>query len=439
MKRRVVVTGVGLVTCLGPTAEETWRRLIAGESGIKAPTPQLQKAVAEGRLSLFEESAHHPALPHGGQFPTIHGIGDVVLPEALFQGSLPIGPRRKPAKYLDGHRPGRLLAVAAHEALAASGFLSAVPADPEPATRFLDRVGLSIGCEPAMINRDDREWVLKASPSLAPSVVAIFYGALGPFRIISTACAAGNQAVGEGFHDIRHGLADAMIVGGTDSPLHVRILTGYSYLHAICVREDEPQKLSRPFDKGHAGFVIAEGAGGLTLEELELAKSHNAPIVAEVLGSATGHDARKIADPDPAGRGYARCLAAALVNAGIKPEDVDVVFVHGTSTEKNDAAEAAAIRLVFGEHAKQLIVVPTKGSLGHAMLAAGAIQNALAALSLQNQELPPALNLESPANGCDLNFVTKKSQKRDFRIVVSVSAGFNGELAVLVLKRFDGE
>jgi 3-oxoacyl-[acyl-carrier-protein] synthase II len=411
LDRRVVITGLGLVTCLGIGVEETWAALCAGKSGI-------------AEITRFDTS---------GFDTRIAGEVKDFRPEDF----LP----RKEAKRMQLFIS---YAVAAGRmALEDSGLV--IDASNE------NRVGVLTGCGLGgldMIERNnrilDQRGPRRVSPFLVPmmignmaaGIVSIHLGAKGPNVSVATACAAGTHAVGDAFKIIKRGAADAMVTGGVESVITPTCVAGFSAMRALSTRNDAPEKASRPFDRDRDGFVVGEGSGILILETLEGALERGARIYAEVIGYGMSGDAFHMSAPSPDGDGAARCMAAALEDAGISYDDVDYINAHGTSTELNDALETAAIKRVFKEKALLIPVSSTKSMTGHLLGGAGGIETVFTALTIHNSVIPPTINLDNPAEGCDLDYVPHTARKADVTVALSNSFGFGGTNASLILKKY---
>ncbi|MGH2485183.1 MAG: beta-ketoacyl-ACP synthase II, partial [Ktedonobacterales bacterium] len=272
---------------------------------------------------------------------------------------------------------------------------------------------------------------------MAAGNVSMMLGARGPNFATVSACATGANAIGESFEIIRRGDARAMIAGGCEAGSTPMTLAAFTSMHALSRHNDEPQRASRPFDAERDGFVIGEGAGIVVLEDLELARERGAHVYAEILGYASTSDAHHITEPAPGGAGLARALRRALMKANIKPEEVDYINAHGTSTVYNDRDETAAIKSVFGAHAYKLAISSTKSMTGHLMGAAGGVEIAVTALALRDGILPPTINYEHPDPDCDLDYVPNKARRADIKIALSNSMGFGGHNAVVVLGKAD--
>jgi 3-oxoacyl-[acyl-carrier-protein] synthase II len=283
----------------------------------------------------------------------------------------------------------------------------------------------------------------RVSPFLVPMMIAdmaagqiaMFTGAKGPNFCPVTACASASHAIGEAYETIKRGDADVIIAGGAEAPITPLSIAAFSAARALSRRNDEPKRASRPFDIERDGFVIAEGAGIVILEELKFAQRRGARIYAEIVGYGATADAYHITQPDPEARQVARCMVLALEEADIKPEDVDYINAHGTSTPYNDEFETLAIKRVFGEHAYKLVVSSTKSMTGHALGAAGGLEFIVCVLAIKTNLVPPTINLEKPDPLCDLNYVPNKSIKRVVNVALSNSLGFGGHNAALLVRR----
>jgi 3-oxoacyl-[acyl-carrier-protein] synthase II len=411
MKRRVVVTGLGVITPLGTGLQKTWEAICKGASGID-------------RITTFDVS----------DYPT-QMAGEVkdFNPEDFIE--------RKEIKKMD---------IFIQYALGA-GTMAVEHAGLKITGENADRVGVIIGAGIGGINTIERYHSVlleggqrRVSPffvpmlitNLAAGQISMRFGARGPNSCVTTACAAGTHAIGDAFKIIQRGDADAMIAGGSESAITPLTVAGFANMKALSSRNEAPQKASRPFDMERDGFVIAEGAGIIILEELELALRRGAKIYAEVIGYGMTGDAYHMTAPDPEGRGVVNCLRMALRDAGIPPGAVDYINAHGTSTPYNDKHETKAIKRVFGEHARTLAVSSTKSMTGHLLGAAGGIEAAFCALALSEGIIPPTINYEHPDPECDLDYVPNHARPADLNIAVSNSFGFGGTNACIVLKRY---
>jgi 3-oxoacyl-[acyl-carrier-protein] synthase II len=412
VKRRVVITGVGLVTALG-NADETWQALLRGDSGV-------------GPITRFDASS----------FPTRIAAEVKNFDPSAFMD-------RKEIKKMD---------TFIHYAIAASDFAmkdaGLAPFDRETGARVGVIVGSGIGGF-ATVEREHNELVRqgprRVSPFFIPSIivnlaagqVSIRYNALGPNSAPCTACAAGTHAVGDSFRIIQYGQADMMIAGGSEAAITPLGVSGFDALKALSTRNDDPARASRPFDKMRDGFVLGEGSGILILEELEHARARGAKIYAELTGYGMSADAHHITAPSVDGDGAIRAMRAALQDAGITPEQVDYVNAHGTSTPPNDRAETTAMHAVFGEHARRLAISSTKSMTGHLLGAAGALEAVVTALSIRDQIVHPTINQEVPDPECDLDYVPNRARRMQVRHALSNSFGFGGTNACLLLKMYE--
>jgi 3-oxoacyl-[acyl-carrier-protein] synthase II len=413
-RRRVVITGVGLLTPLGCNVEENWQRLCAGESGI-------------GVIEKFDASSLPVRI--AGE---VRGFDPSVVME------------RRELKKLDLF--SQYAVVCAHQALTDAGW-SAPLADPE---RTAVIIGVGMGGIASMeegvrdfyqggMKRVSAFFIPRLIANMAPAHIALRFGLRGENFAIASACASGGHAVGEAFRRIRAGFQDAAVAGGVEAPITPLGVAGFASMKALSTRNDEPERASRPFDRQRDGFVIAEGAGMLVLETLEAARARGARIYAEVIGYGANDDAHHMTSPAPDGRGAAECMRRALEDAGIEPTSVGYINAHGTSTPLNDATETLAIKRVFGDHAYRLAVSSTKSMTGHALGAAGAVEAVYTALTLQRQILPPTINYEEPDPECDLDYVPNRSRPAQVEVALSNAFGFGGTNSTLVFRRFDPE
>jgi 3-oxoacyl-[acyl-carrier-protein] synthase II len=409
--RRVVITGVGLVTPLGTGVDKNWQALMEGRSGI-------------GPITRFDVS----------DFPTrIAGEVKDFHPEEFIE--------KKEIKKMDLFIQ---YAVAAAK-MAMDESQLPITADNE------DMVGVIVGVGIAGLSSIEEYHKLflesrlkKVSPffipkliaNLAPGQISIRYGAKGINYTPTSACSSGAHAIGEAFRLIRLGEQDAMIAGGAEAALTSMGLGGFIAMKAVSSRNDAPEKASRPFDRNRDGFVMSEGAGVLVLEELEQARSRGAKIYAEVIGYGANSDAYHITAPSPEGEGAVRCIRLALRSGGIDPLEVDYINAHGTSTPYNDATETQAIKRVFGEQAARLAVSSTKSMTGHLLGAAGGVEAVYSALALHHQCLPPTINYEEPDPECDLDYVPNASRRAPIRVALSNSFGFGGTNVCLAFRRW---
>jgi len=411
-KRRVVVTGVGLVTALGTGTEETWKGLCEGRSGV-------------GPISRFDTA----------EFST-----KIAAEVKDFD----------PLRWFD-KKDLKKMDFFIYYAVAAADFAmkqSGLIIDQELSERVGVFIGSGIGGF-TVIEREHKALLeggpRKISPFFIPSSiinlaagqVSIRFGARGPNSAPCTACSSGAHAVGDAFRVISRGDADAMICGGSEAAITPMGVGGFAAMRALSTRNDEPQRASRPFDAQRDGFVVGEGAGVLVLEELEYAKRRGAKIIAELAGYGMSGDAFHITLPPDDGRGAHRVMLNALTDAGVKPEEVGYINAHGTSTPPNDRIESYAIKQLFGAHAKNLAVSSTKSMIGHLLGAAGAVEAGIASLVVERGVLPPTINYENPDPDCDLDYVPNQMRRKDVRYALSNSFGFGGTNAALLFKRYE--
>lgn len=409
--RRVVVTGIGLVTPLGTGVEKNWQALVAGQSGIGPIT----------RFSGLEFFASRIA----GQVPDFRAE-DFVESKEIKKMDLFI----------------QYAVAAADMAMQDSGFkIDAAQAE---------RVGVIVGVglcgletievyHKAYLEGGPRKispfFIPKVISNLAPGHIAIRHGAKGVNWTPTSACASGTHALGEAFRMIRSGLQDAVIAGGAEAAITPLGVGGFASMKALSTRNDEPARASRPFDKERDGFVIAEGSGVIILEEREQALKRGAKIYAEIIGYGANGDAYHMTAPAPEGEGAARCMKLALQDAGIEPNEIDYINAHGTSTEYNDTNETQAIKTVFGEHAYKIPVSSTKSMTGHMLGAAGAVEGVYSVLALHRGVIPPTINYENPDPECDLDYTPNRARKAEIKVVLSNSFGFGGTNACVIFRR----
>jgi 3-oxoacyl-[acyl-carrier-protein] synthase II len=412
MTQRVVITGVGLVTPVGNDTATTWKALREGQTGA-------------GPISSFDASRHEVRIA-----AEVKGFDPLVFMD------------RK-----DVYRTERFIQLgwaATKQAVDDSGIdIAAMP----------DEVGVVLGSGAGGLHVLEEGFHTiydKGAERLGPFVitqmvadmacgyVSLKLGARGPNFATVSACATGANAIGEASEIIRRGDAKAMIAGGTEAGITAMTVAAFGNMHALSRRNDDPAHASRPFDDERDGFLLGEGAGVVVLEELEHALARGAQIYAEVIGYAATSDAHHVTEPAPGGAGLARALRRALKKAEIAPEQVEYINAHGTSTRFNDRDETAAIKAVFGEHAKKLAVSSTKSMTGHLVGAAGGVEAGITALALRDGILPPTINYEHPDPECDLDYVPNVARKADVQVAVSNSMGFGGHNAVLVMRKYVG-
>ncbi len=410
-QRRVVVTGIGLVTPLGTGTEKTWNNLLNGVSGV-APITRFD---ASGMASqIAAEVKDFVPLDHFDKKSARHldyfvQYGIVAARMAVEDSTLTINSS-------NCDRVGVITGCG----------MGGLPTIEKNHSVYLDRGA----------KRISPFFIPMAIPNMPSGHISMQIGSKGPNLSLSTACSAGTHAVGEAFHSIARGSTDVVVTGGTESVICPLGVGGFASMKALSTRNDDPEKASRPFDKDRDGFLIAEGAGMLVLEELEHALSRGATIYAEMVGAGASSDAYHIAAPPEDGNGAARCMQNALDSAGIQASDIDYVNAHGTSTPLNDRCETAAIKTVFGEHAAKLAISSTKSMTGHALGAAGGLEAAFTAMSIKEQIAPPTMNLETPSPECDLDYIPNVARKMNINYAISNSFGFGGTNGVIVMKRF---
>ncbi len=411
MKRRVAVTGLGVVTSLGRAVELFWDRLLRGESGI-------------GPITLFDVSGYR--VQFGGQVPWD--------PEQENIASL------KDIRRLD--RFTQFAMASAIDAVTDSG----LDFSKEDAYRCGVVIGSGIGGLSEFETQHERllsKGIDKVSPFTIPKLlinsasghVSTMYGIKGPNFSVATACASAANSIGNALRAIQYGDADVMVTGGSEAALTPMGLAGFQNMRALSCRTDAPQQASRPFDKDRDGFVLAEGAGVVVLEELEHARKRGARIYGELMGYGASGDAGHITQPDEEGRGAARAMAMALTDAGLNPDAVHYVNAHGTSTPLGDKAETIAIKRVFADHAKRLTISSTKSQLGHTLGASGGIELVVCALTIARGVIAPTVNLDHPDPDCDLDYTPNIARAANVEIAMSNSFGFGGHNASLILSR----
>ena len=419
MARRVVVTGLGLITPVGNSVETTWSALMSGRNGVDF-------------IKKFDTEKF--SVKFAAEIKDFDPLKFIAKKEA-----------RKMGAFI------HYAIAAATEAMADSGFaLTEAGKFPDDlaenaGTYISSGIGdfWAIEREHSKLLNDGPDrvspfFIVSAIVNLAAGQVSIRYGAKGPNSATATACAAGAHAIGDSFKIIQRGDADVMICGGAESAITPMSVAGFASMRALSTRNDDPQHASRPFDRDRDGFVIGEGAGIMILEELELAKRRGARIYAELVGYAMTADAFHLTMPDETGSGAIRVMQKTIRDAGIQPEQVGYINAHGTSTPYNDKFETLAIRQTFGAHAYKLAVSSTKSMTGHLLGAAGGIEGVFSVLSLYRNVLPPTINYVNPDPDCDLDYVPNEPRKAEVEYALSNSFGFGGTNAALLFKRYDG-
>jgi 3-oxoacyl-[acyl-carrier-protein] synthase II len=412
--RRVVITGMGAVSVLGTGLRKFWEGLIAGRSGIR-------------KITQFDASALPCQI--AGEVPDFN-------PEEFLE--------RKEARRMA--RSSQMALAAAKMALEDAGI--SLPVQEK------ERTGVSFGTSIGGLEKFDEGITTLRTQGLArvnpftiplglPNVPAFLisqqFQCLGPNSTVATACATGTQAVGDGFELIRHGRADVVVSGGTEALVKDFALAGFCAMRALPVNfNDNPQAASRPFNIDREGFVFSEGSGVLILEELDHALARDARIYAEVIGHASSCDGYSLATPDPDGAGAIRAMRWAMADAKTKPEEIDYINAHGTSTPLNDAGETNSIKKVFGAHAYKVAISSIKSMIGHALGASGALEAITCALTIYESIIPPTINYLNPDPALDLDYVPNTARKQDVRVTLSNSFGLGGQNACLVLRKYEG-
>jgi 3-oxoacyl-[acyl-carrier-protein] synthase II len=411
LARRVVVTGVGIISALGHSAEETWKAVLASKCGI-GPITQFDCTAFSARIAAEVKN-----------FDPLQYFEKKEL--------------KKVGRFI------QFAVAASEEALKASG----LQITPDIAEMTGVYIGSGIGAF-EVIEREHKVLLEKGpdrvSPffipasivNLASGNVSIRTGAKGPNSATATACTTSAHCIGDSFRLIQHGYADVMICGGSEACITPMGIGGFAAMRALSTRNDEPEKACRPWDKDRDGFVVGEGAGILILEELEFARRRGAPILAEIVGYGMSGDAYHITAPCEDGDGAYRVMRNAIRDAGIRPEQVDYVNAHGTSTPAGDVAECIALKRTFGEHAYRLAVSSTKSMTGHLLGGAGGLEAALTVFAIRDQIAPPTINLDNPDEQCDLDFVPHKARPMKIEYALSNSFGFGGTNGSLVFRRY---
>ena len=411
MKKRVVVTGLGLVTPVGIGVQDCWEALCRGKSGI-GPITRFDasgyKTRIAGEVKGFKPEDFVPQKMIRRLDLFIH-YALAAARMALEQARLQITPELAPwVGVITGSGLGGLRTIEeTHKTLLSRG--------PDRISPF---------------------FIPMIIANMAPGQIAIEFGAKGPNLSLETACAAGAHAIGDSFKLIQRGAAKVMFCGGVESVITPLAVGGFNAMRALSTRNDAPEKASRPFDQDRDGFVIGEGGGIMLLEDLEFALERGASILGEIVGYGLTGDAYHMTAPSPDGDGAIRCMQMALSDAGLAPQEVQYINAHGTSTDLNDAAETKAIKAVFGEHAARLAVSSTKSMTGHLLGGAGGVEAVLSVLALLNGMIPPTINYETPDPDCDLDYVPNQARKADLSGVLSNSFGFGGTNAVLIFKKY---
>jgi beta-ketoacyl-acyl-carrier-protein synthase II len=409
-RKRVVITGMGAVTPLALTAEESWQGFLKGRSGVDI-------------ITQFDASE---------------------LPSQIAGEVKGFDPR----DYIDFKEARRMSRASQLAVAAAQEAVSDAALEPPLGERAGVLIGSAAGGLEWLVDQVkimDKKGIRRVSPFAIPAALANMPGhhvsrwsqALGPITTVVTACATGTQALGEAAEFIRRGAADIMIAGGVEGLIIEVTFVGFCQMQALSTRNDEPERASRPFDADRDGFVFSEGAAVFLLEELEHARERGAPIVAEVLGHGSSSDGFHVAQPDPEGEGAMRAMRWALEDAGIRPDEVDYINAHGSGTPLNDLAETTAIKGIFGDYAYQIPISATKSMIGHPMGGAGAIEALACAMTLRDQIIHPTINLETPDPECDLDYVPGTARPAKVEVTLSNSFGLGGQNACLVLGKVE--
>ena len=411
-RKRVVVTGLGSLTPIGNTVEAYWQALMDGKSGI-------------GPITLFDASSH--ACRIAGEVKDFDPCDYI---------------SKKDAKRMD--RFSQFAIAASKQAIADAEF--------EITDLNAEEVGVLIGTGVGglKVMEDQKAILLNKGPSrvspftvptmisnMAAGLTGIHLGAKGPNSCTVTACAAGTNAIGDAFRIIQGGYAKAMICGGAEAAVTPLSMAGFASAKALSNRNDEPTKASRPFDQGRDGFVMGEGAGILLLEELEHALARNAQIYGELVGYAMTCDAYHMTSPVPGGLGAARAIRLALKDSGLEADQVNYINAHGTSTPANDSTETAAVKTALGTHAYNIAMSSTKSMTGHLLGGSGGIEAVATVMAIANDRVPPTINLDTPDEACDLDYVAKESRAMTINVAMSNSFGFGGHNATLIMKKYE--
>ena len=411
MNRRVVITGMGLITPLGIGIENSWAALCAGKSGI-------------AEITRFDASGHQTRI--AAEVKDFNAVDFIPKKEA-----------KRNELFIS------YAMAATRMALEDAGL--------EINNSNANRIGVVTGCglgglgimEDTILNvatkgpkRVSPFFIPMMIGNMAPGMISIHFGAKGPNLSIATACAAGAHAIGDSFKMIQSGSVDAMITGGTEAVVSATAVAGFNAMKALSRRNDEPEKASRPFDRDRDGFVIGEGSGILILESLDYALERGARIYGEMAGFGLTGDGYHMTSPCPDGDGAVRCMQAALDDAGLGAEQVDYINAHGTSTELNDLYESRAVKTVFKDHAYKVAISSTKSMTGHLLGGAGGIETVFTALSVYHDMMPPTINYENQAEECDLDYVPNTARKAPVNVAMTNSFGFGGTNATLVVKKY---
>ncbi len=413
MKRRVVITGVGPVTPIGTGKENFWNNLIAGKSGIdlitRFDTTDVDVKIA-GEVKDFDY-AEYMDKKEGKRM-------DRVTHFAVAAAKLAVEDAKLDLASINQVRAG----------VCVGSGIGGIETFVEQTTKYVEKGPSKIS--PFFIPME--------IPNMPAGQISIALGFKGPNTAIVTACATGTNCIGDAFRTIQYGDADIMIAGGTEAAISPVAVAGFANMKALSTNNEHPEKASCPFDKKREGFVMGEGAGVIVLEELEHAKARGAHIYAEICGYGMTADAYHITAPDPSGEMPAACMQAAVDDAGLKPEAVDYINAHGTSTHRNDLNETLAAKKVFGEHAYKMAISSNKSMLGHLLGAAGGVEAIATVLTIENGVIPPTINYEDPdlEEGLDLDYVPNVARKANVDVAISNSFGFGGHNATILFKKY---
>ncbi|MDD5128723.1 MAG: beta-ketoacyl-ACP synthase II [Candidatus Omnitrophica bacterium] len=412
MKKRVVITGLGVISPVGNEVSSFWGSLKEGKSGV-GPNTSFDATAFDSQIAAEVKNFE----------PSLYGIS----PKET----------KRTAKFV------QFAIAAAKQAMESTG----LDLDKEDRTRIGVLIGSGIG---SLHTIEEEHKVLlskgpsRLSPFLIPmlivneasGMVAIIHGLKGPNSCVATACASGSHAIGEAYRTILYGDADIMLTGGTESCIVPTAVGGFCALRALSTRNNDPQKASRPFDRDRDGFIMAEGCGLVVLETLEHAQKRNANIIAEIVGFGMSCDAYHITAPDPEGSGAAQAMSMALKDAGVNPEEMTYINAHGTSTKLNDKIETLSMKKAFGSYSKKVMISSTKSVTGHLLGAAGGVEFVACCLAIRDGVVPPTINYENPDPDCDLDYVPNIARKTNVITCMSNSLGFGGHNASLIVKKF---
>ncbi len=436
-RRRVVITGMGAVTPLGHSVEELWRNLLAGQSGIQ-PTSVFNASTFPTQFSAevkdYDLSAVLPREVNSLQLQACRHSGFILgaALQAWKQSGLPIPLSQRPTDHIPTAEQVGIYLGAGEGPLDFDNFITALTDSWKSEDKNIDWLQWA---ETAFSHMEAfRE--LGQEPNMPSAHLAQLFQVRGPCMSCLTACAASTQAIGEATEMIRCGQVDMMIAGGCHSMIHVLGITGFNRLTALSTRNDNPQASSRPFDRDRDGFVVAEGAGIMILEELQNAKRRGAPIFAEILGYGSTTDAFRVTDQHEEGRGGIAAVRLALEDAQLDRQAIDYISAHGTGTMENDSIETLVIKTVFGDQAYQVPISSVKSMLGHLIAAAGVVELITCVLAIRDQVLPPTINLENPDPQCDLDYVPNQAREAPVEIAMSNSFGFGGQNDTVIVGRY---